>query len=61
MGAGTPFPTATRGAATTPTITANHCYVGYDGNGNVVVLILAHGETARQPRAQFESDLVTGS
>jgi RHS repeat-associated protein len=34
--------------------TANHCFVGYDGNGNVVVLTLAHSEPAGQARAQFE-------
>jgi RHS repeat-associated protein len=34
--------------------TANHCFVGYDGNGNVAVLTLAHSGEAGQARAQFE-------
>jgi RHS repeat-associated protein len=34
--------------------TANHCFVGYDGNGNVAVLTMAHSGEAGQPRAQFE-------
>jgi RHS repeat-associated protein len=34
--------------------TANHCFVGYDGNGNVAVLTMAHSGEAGQARAQFE-------
>jgi RHS repeat-associated protein len=34
--------------------TGNHCFVGYDGNGNVMALVLGHDTPAGTYRARFE-------